>query len=473
MSSISCPACNAPIHPVNVAAPFCPWCGKPRAPVGQVAQAAVAVSGGAELSIAERRDRLRAAMGRNAPSEPRQTRPFTSSPYNLCLAFEPQIGFALIGLHEPDGEKPRLRAWDLYNKRVAWEALADMQGIDDVSYEHIAVRGRNVYVDAERSMQVLDLYTGQTKWGAEFPDKLEYQSSAGPNRGLKIVDVSPPGQPGAVLAFTTDYTVCSFDRDTGRPLWRETRESTPSNAMALGESGLVWLDANPPEIMNPFSQTPVLKPVFRGGVIGHYGIAQVSNHGWLQRDGIVLFDYLANKELLFEAIDDVMSDVPMVMGHGRIFCAVEREKLFAAPNGKPTLLKEGFRIAALCMAGPTLFVLLTKEHGTRYRRVLGVDPLTLAVRFDLGELSSEPDDNRPWQMCTNEQIVAFVTSRDQSDDHCEIWGVLPTGQVLWKTYVGEWKGHYFQGGHIVVRTDNGWFVLRPNDGQITMEYRTN
>lgn len=481
MNSTTCPSCNAPVHTVVATAPFCAWCGKPR---GQQLQAFFdQVQGAKAADDSDDMDELFDEDGddpglkelkkaEQAVAGPRtEEAPFSGYAGDLCLAFDPNVGFALIGSHTPRRGQPRLRAYDLYNKRVAWEALEGTNAVKNVEDEQLAVRGRNVYVALDRSMQVLDLYTGQTKWGAEFTDKLVADGSHGPERGLRILDPSPPGQRGAVLAFTSDYIISSFDRDSGQLLWRQTRQRLPYRMSSIGQSGLVVFEGSPSEVINPFQQTPVgTLPAYGEIVAGQYGLWRVSNWGWLQREGIVLFDYLANKEVFFEAVDGVESDVRMVMGHGRLFCCVSDEKLFAAPNGRAVPLKEGFEIRALCMVGPTLFALVEKHQGTGYRRVLGVDPQTLAVRFDLGELSTEPNDNWERQMCTNDQLLVLVTSRDQDDDHCELWGVLPTGQVVWKTYVGEWYAHYFLGGHVVVYTRRGWIILRPTDGQLVMAY---
>ncbi len=182
-----------------------------------------------------------------------------------------------------------------------------------------------------------------------------------------------------------------------------------------------------------------------------------------------MFDYLANQEVMFDAIDKIEEDVPFVMGFNCVFGATHSgDKLFASPNAKPTVLREGLRINQLAVAGPTLFALLIKSEGTRVRRVVGLDPQTLAVRFDLGELSTEPTSSRANQILALPDMAVIVTSSGDSSQ-CELWGVLPTGQIAWRTPVGSWSAHYLLGGHIVCYAD-GWKILRPNDGQIVMEY---
>jgi outer membrane protein assembly factor BamB len=398
---------------------------------------------------------------------------FSESASDLCLAFDPQVGFALVGLHNPRGGQPRLRAYDMYNKRVAWESLAGQAGLKDVDEERLAVRGRNVYVSLGRSLSVLDLFTGQPKWGAEFTDRLAYDSSYHARRGLRIVDPVPPAHRGAVLTFSVDYTISAFDRESGQPLWREVRQHLPSDDYPIEEAGLVVLN-RPLEVMNPFVQKPLVtieQSLERLDVVGRYGLWQVRHYGWRDRAGIVVHDFVTNKEVLFEGVDHLEDDVPTVMGSGKVFAATESgAKLFGGPKPKTVELVPGFHIRSLVMGGPTLFALLEKTHGTDYRRVVGVDPETLALRFDLGELTTEPDDDWTQQMCTNGQITVLVTSPTNDDDNCELWGVDPGGRVHWKANVGEWRGHYFLGGHLVVCSVGTWRILRPDSGQEVAVY---
>ncbi len=455
------------------AAPFCPWCGKQRVPgpgptAAELGSAVAVAADKVDFDQRVLEARARAVASRKAAPE----RTFSSGYSDLCIGFDPQIGFALIGVHEPDGEPARLRAYDMYNKRIAWEALSG-EDLEDVDDEKLAVRGHTVYVSIGRTLRALDIFTGRQKWGAEFTDELRYESGAGQYRGIKLSDPTPPGQPGMVIAVTIDNIMVALDRDTGRLLWK--REGVPSVVVtALEQSGLLLFEYDRlQEVINPAQQAPVLrieKPIEHTCVVGRYGIWQVRNWGWRDRAGIVLFDYLANQELMFEAIDKIEDDVPFVMGFNRVFCATDSGyKVCYAPNGVPTVFREGHRLKQLAIVGPTLFALMAKQEGTQVRRVLGLDPQNLAVRFDLGELSTEPNDNEDKQILVLPDMAVIVNSRDRDDDHCELWGVSPTGQILWRTYVGEWSAHWYQGGHIVCYA-GGFKILRPNDGQIVMEY---
>jgi hypothetical protein len=496
----NCSQCGTPIPDVVANAPFCPWCGKSRvtdlahatplgapgapgplptagaagapSPAGNAFAklAAVAAAGG---DIGDAAARAVAQAKRSSRAE--RASIFSTSPYDLQIAFDPQIGFLLLGAHAPDNEPPRFRAYDPVQKRVVWEALSNAQGMADVEWENIAVHGRNVYVQlGGRMLRVLDLVSGQPKWGAELSDKVPYEIDRGAMRQMLIMDAVPPGQRGAILVPTVDYVLSSMDRDTGRPLWRETRKHRLEKWWPIEQSGLVVLDTSPREVMQPAQQAPLARldgRITRFSIEGRYGLWQVREWGWRQREGVVLQDLLANHEVFFEPVNDIEDDVQCTLGPGRMYCATESgEKLFAAPHGMPVPVLAGFQIRAMKMCGPTLFVLLEKHHGTGIRRLLGLDPQTLAMRFDLGELSTEPNDEWNRQMASNGEIVAFVTSPDNNDDNCHIMGVHATGRVLWKASVGEWRAHWFLGGLLVVATDSDYKIFRPNDGQLVAQY---
>jgi len=390
------------------------------------------------------------------------------------MTFDPRAGFALLGAYAPDGEQPRLRAYDVYGKRVAWDAFTGDAGVAELDYESIAVRNGNVYVGVGRSLRVLDLFTGQQKWGAEMPDTLAHDMGPFAIRGARVVDPAPPGARGPVWVVAIDDTIAAFDRDTGQQLWRETRENMPRRIHPF-ESGLVLLDyRHTVEMVDPATRAildTVGPRVERLDLEGRYGVLQVERWGWRERDGILVHDFLAKKEALFEAVENAEDDVQTVTGQGRVFCALENgAKLFAAPRGKPVELVPGMHIKSLVMCGPTLMVMLRKQHGTSYRRVLGVDPQTLAVRFDLGEWSKEPDDYWEWQICSNGHVAVVVNSPTGNDSDCELLAVDPAGRILWRLPVKRWKTHYFLGGHLVVTSSMGWQIVRPDTGQAIATY---
>jgi hypothetical protein len=399
---------------------------------------------------------------------------FSNSLWDQCIAFDPQLGYVLFGQHTPKGQPARIRAYDIIQKRVLWESLSGAPDVASVEYEQLAAHNRNVYVATGRTLRVLDLGTGQPKWGGELSDKPCYVGEHGPTRGMMVIDAAAPGQRGAVVVPTVDYGLTSFDRDTGRPLWHETRERSLSQWWPIEQSGLIVLDTSPLEVMQPAQQAPLAKldgRMRRFDIDGRYGMFKVGNWGWRERDGILLHDLLANHEVFFEPVNNIEDDVPCALGPGRVYCAVESgEKLLGVPQGAPVAVLAGYRARALKMCGPTLFALLEKHHGTGIRRLLGLDPQTLAVRFDLGELTTEPNDNWERHMASNGEVLALVTSPTNDDDKCEIVGVNAGGRVLWKVDVGEWTSHYFMGAMLVVNSDGAVRIIRPQDGQIVGEY---
>ncbi len=261
----TCPTCSGLIPHAILAAPFCPWCGKPRTP---------------GASDDDHAKRVKVAKAARSGGKTKSESVLSEGHRHSHLAFDPQIGFAMIGAHKHD-DAMHLRAYDLYNKRVAWEALSGEMARDTM--ERVAVRGHTVYANIGRTLRALDLFTGRQKWGSEFSDVLDSESAV-PHRELKIVDTTPPGHPGAVIAFTIDKTIVSMDRDTGRPLWKEKREHMPRSVQPLEQSGLVLfqIHSHLHEVINPAQQALVLrveKSIENAWLAGRFGLWKVRNWG--------------------------------------------------------------------------------------------------------------------------------------------------------------------------------------------------
>jgi len=454
MQGSHCTSCGTPIPDVVVAAPFCPYCGNPKGAQSQAqapARAPVVIQ--------------RAAAAPKAPPGP-----FTAPVDSLYMTFDPRAGYALIGPYAPGDEKPRLRAYDVYGKRVAWDAFTGEDAVGGLDYESIAVRSGNVYVGVGRSFRALDLMTGQQKWGAELTDLLAHESDRVRGRGACVVDPAPAGARGPVWTVVVDGTISAFDRDTGQPLWRETREDLPSRFHPY-EARLLLLEySEKVELVDPGTRK-VLDTVGprtrRFDLAGRHGLMQVHSWGWRERDGILVHDFMTKKEALFEAVENAEYEVQVVAGQNRVFCATDDgAKLFAAPHGKAVELMAGLKIRSLVMCGPTLVALLRKEHGTSYRRLLGVDPQTLTLRFDLGEWSPQPTSDWTGQVRSNGYVAVAVTSPTGNERDCELLAVDPGGRVVWKLPVGYWKWHEFLGGHLVVESSKAWRIVRPDTGQV-------
>jgi hypothetical protein len=123
-------------------------------------------------------------------------------------------------------------------------------------------------------------------------------------------------------------------------------------------------------------------------------------------------------------------------------------------------------------AGPTLAMILKKAHGTPVRRIVGIDPHSLAFRFDAGEAGTEPDDDWDRQIASDGYTVVFVATPNDDTNACELRSLdTTTGRMLWSKPVGRWVSHRFIGGHLIVRSDEKIEVLAPANGQVIATLR--
>ena len=438
-----CPSCDAPIPEVITDAPYCPYCG-------------------------ERKPTPR------APNEARNDPPFLASTYDTAIDFDPRVGYVLVGAHRPNDGTPSVRAYDPVGKRVLWEAFAGEAGVDDARWNRVRVSKGAVYVGLQRSLRALDLASGRMKWGAELSDVLSDQSSPYETRGMRIVDPAPPGVRGCVWAVAVDDSVHCFDRDAGQLLFKQEMDPMPRRFLPYDGGLLVLEVGSSVKLVEPTTRQEidvVEGRIRRFDVEGRHVFFQVRSFGWRERDGVLVREMASKKETFFEAVENLEDEVPFVSAPGRVFCAAEDgAKLVATPHTKIVELVSGFVIRQLAMCGPTLFALLVKLHGTHTRRIVGVDPQTLAVRFDLGEMTTEPNDDWTSQMRSNGHVLAYVTSPKDDDDDCEIVAVDGSGRVGWRARVGEWKAHWFAGGNLIVVSAGSTRALRPQDGATIFEH---
>ncbi|MEO8875455.1 MAG: PQQ-binding-like beta-propeller repeat protein, partial [Polyangiaceae bacterium] len=169
----------------------------------------------------------------------------------LVLAHDVVIGFALVGAHATAEGVPCIRAFDLFNRRVAWEALHGEAWLSAVGRGTLAVRGRNVYITHERSLLVLDLLTGRPKWRVDLTATVADLAGYRETSGLQIFDPFPADGRGAVLVLSVDNMLASFDRDTGAPLWQRQLEHPPPIATVPGEGVVAALVGSKLEVINP------------------------------------------------------------------------------------------------------------------------------------------------------------------------------------------------------------------------------
>ena len=391
---------------------------------------------------------------------------------NLAIAYDPAIGFALVGAHVSPNGAHCIRAVDLFNRRVAWEAMHGEIWLSDVSRESLAIRGRNVYIARDRALYALDLLTGKPRWQVDLTSTVAYLAGYRDAGGLQIFDPFPHEGRGAILVLCVDDVLVSFDRDTGTELWQRRLEHPPPVASVPGAGVVAALVGSKLEIINPGYQQSV-------AVIGkEFGRVDVERDLLVARtmgaeDGVALVDPRTSRVMLFERVDGIAYDRASTTAHGRIFCIVDDgDRIRGVPNGPiAPVLVPGYRAQALKIAGPTLFALVANTDSTRMRRVVALDPATLAIRFDCGEIGTAPSADEDTQIQTDDHCAVFVTSPTNSDDACELRAVdVRDGRALWKRPIGEWFAHYFLGGYLAVHARQKIFVLRPDDGRSIAEF---
>ncbi len=412
---------------------------------------------------------------------------FSNDAGELAIGYDPAIGYALIGSHAPNGQPPRLRAVDLVNKRVAWEALLGQTWIEELSGDAIGVHGRNVYIANNRSLVVLDLFTGVQRWATQLSDKVETTWDRNEFRGPAVIDPFPAEGRGAVLVLTIDHQLSAFDRDTGHPLWQRSFEGSRERLRAIhGRSVIAGYvsDTNTLEILNPGYAAPVATLGAREGfdvrgmtVEAGMIVAKVDKKigDDEEEQGVAVIDPSSGRVVGYEKTPDLgggasFDESIAVIGWGRSFAMVDDGAHIQTGGRRVAAPLQDYKAVALEIGGPTLFVMLEKTKGTSVRRLVGLDPETLAMRFDLGELGTEPDDDHADQLQTDGYCLVYVASKDDEDD-CELRACDTTsGKLLWRRAVGEWFGHAFLGGYLVYFSRREMGILRPDNGVVLASY---
>lgn len=407
--------------------------------------------------------------------------PFSGGVSGVAVTVDPQLGFVAVGVNAPHGQPPCLRAWDVKGNRPLWETLHGQAWLERVSRGSLAIVGRNVYVANKRQLLCLDLASGNRKWAASLSD----EPAGDDEDGLMIADPFPqgPGQRGAILVPTIDHGLFSFDRDSGQPLWQRSFGDKDIDVQVVPNLGACVVRHG-----SPYIKVDVVNPAFAQPIasLGHdhwstdLGVARVWGRSVLtvaddmgpegDDDGLLCFDAVTGQPHFFDRVEDLETDdvVPCLMG-ARAFAATSGgDGLYVGPRGRvmpPPVPNHS--IAAFCPAGPTLILLLRKSHGTPVRRIVGIDPNTLAFRFDAGEAGSEPDDRWDRQIMTDGYSAVFVATPNDDLDTSELRSVdTSTGRLLWSRPIGRWEAHRFINGHVVVWTDEKIEALLPQNGQV-------
>ena len=307
-------------------------------------------------------------------------------------------------------------------------------------------------------------------------------------RGPAVIDPFPAEGRGAVIVLTVDHRLSAFDRDTGHPLWQRPFEGTREKLRAIhGQSVIASYvsETSSLEILNPGYTAPVAtlgKPdgfdVRAITVDANMIVAKVDKKidDDDEEEGVAVIDPHSGRVVGYEKTKDLgggasFDESIAVIGWGRSFAMVDDGKSLQTGGRRVPAPLQDHKAVALKIGGPTLFVMLEKTKGTSIRRLVGLDPQTLAMRFDLGELGTEPDDNPHEQLKTDGYSLVYVASPKDDEDDCELRACDTTsGKLLWRRPVGEWFGHSFLGGYLVYFSRREMGILRPDNGAVLASY---
>lgn len=407
------------------------------------------------------------------------------------LTLDPQLGPVVVRVHSPVGAPPVLQGYDLAQKRVLWEAFKGQTWLENVEASSFRFHGRTVYIANKRNLVALDLASGQQRWGAQLPDEISRVSEIGQEPRLVVEDAFPPNQPGAILVKTEDNVLSAFDRDSGRPLYQRTfgKDSSDFTVQVVPNGQVAAVVYGSPynkcEIVNPAYPQPLSRHGEGAdgdwstdlGVCTLFGrtiVTRVESFGpETDLDGALCFDAVSGQRHFFVQAEDLEEDiVPETIG-GRVFFGVNSgEGMWIGPEGRlyPSPA-QGFRIVGWKACGPTLFVLLVKARGTEVRRVIGMDPGTLAMRFDCGMIGTEPSNLGRDVFQSDGQTVVYVASPQDDSSECELVAVDAAGGFrLWAKPIGDYVSHQVALGHVIVRSEEKLFVFSIRQGQEIATY---
>lgn len=407
------------------------------------------------------------------------------------FALDPQVGPIVLRVSAPVGQPPVLQGYDLQNKRVLWEAFKGQSWLSNVEASSFRVHGRTVYLANRRNLVALDLLSGQQKWGAQLPDEIARVRGRGEEPRLVVEDAFPPGQPGVVVVKTDDHVLSAFDRDSGRPVHQRTFgkdasdftvQPVPNGQVVVVTYGFPY---NKCDGLNPAYP----QPLFHNGegadgdwstdlgactLFGRTVVTRVESFGpEADMDGVLCFDGVTGQRHFFVQAEDLDEDVLPAMAGTRVFFSQnDGESMWIGPEGRvfPSPA-QGFRIKAWKACGPSLFVLLVKSRGTEVRRIVGLDPMSLAMKFDCGMIGTEPSELGPETFQTDGQTVVYVTCPNDDEGECELVAVdAHTGSRIWAKPIGTYLSHTVSHNHVMVRSYGKVRLISLRQGQEIAAY---
>ncbi|MEO6419440.1 MAG: protein kinase [Polyangiaceae bacterium] len=424
-------------------------------------------------------------------SAPSTTPAFTSHANRLTLAYHAQYGFTLLGPHLPPDEPPRLRAYSVQRHVVLWDALEGEEWLGSLS--HIGAIGTNVFVPHNVKVSCLELTSGQERYVTRVAERLDIKSG-GADQGPSIVEVG-----GLLIMKTVGRAALAIDPQTGAQRARR-QFSTPVDFFVL-DSGQLFArydDAKDPRgILEHLNPATLEKAVVLGKswlnndrasivevtVAGPTLVARVDNWGLLASKGVAVLDAASGREQHFERVRNLDELVIPTQGAGRIYY-VSNPGAQQQINGSPGNLRTGVplpnhRAIAMYIANAVLFLVL-EENGTSTRRLVGLDPSTLAPKIQFGTLAASSPSARLTKREPARHVIAagnlafFVLERGDGTTDGELYAVdTTTGTAVWTRStrdLGPIEDMYFLGGCLVLRSTSAIQILDPLRGASVASY---
>ncbi|MBX3258194.1 MAG: PQQ-binding-like beta-propeller repeat protein [Labilithrix sp.] len=452
-----------------------------------IAYALTVVAGALQGGGAARTDGAgRSDAPRRPPPTPVATGPDPAQLEDTVVAVSPSLGPVVLSKRAPLGAPPRLLAFDLRREQPLWEAFEGQPWVAALSASSFRVHRDTVYVANRAALVALDLASGRQRWVAQLSDAVaRTPEERGVERRLVVEDAYPPGQPGVVLVKCVDHTLAAFDRDSGRPLHTRTFgegrsdfevRAIPNASVALVTYGAPYTRCDRIDPAQPRSLST------HGGdadgdwstslgacsLLGRSVVTRVESFGPdADQEGVLVFDAITGRRHFFEEVEELSEEVtPAATPSAVLFATEDERSIWVGPRGRriPSPVA-GSSLKAFLVAGPTVFALLAKR-GSGRRRIVGLDAATLAMRFDCGEVGTEPDDVTARAMVTDGHTVVYVASPTDDADACELVAVdAAAGFRLWSRRVGTYLAHSIDSGYVVARSRDALVVLTLREGQ--------
>lgn len=416
------------------------------------------------------------------PSQVLARRPFAASTALLAVAYEPQVGFLLLGPHVPKQEPARYRAWVMGSQSVLWETFHDQPWVAQV--KDVRAIGPYLFVALRSTLLCVDLITGQTRWTFVLPGKVEVRAG-GDERGVVVLDFI---QQGSVIV-QAGSTLVSIDPMSGAEQWRrsfpgklETHavEGTPTYAIRYtsGERGAL-------ELLAPGSPAAVASfgtqwftddaSVVEARVVGQRVVARVESWGLLRANGMLVIDVPSRRQVAFDREKDFDPLFPPQSGPHGMYAIADGALVNPANRRAPPSLS-GHRYVAFRVTGTSVVVVL-EELGSSQLRLLVLDAASLQLVHDLGPLQPPgrfslhmPQSLTRYCLMSGEYVVFPASVGGHAEIRCVHAG---TGQVFWSRPRQESSAiddAHMLAGHVILRAADSIEILDPTSGMLVARY---